>query len=454
MPAEQYIRHAYNVPYSDSFVYRRFGFNSFIPAEFTDFIDESMSWKQTCYIGDWSPLFKIMVEGPDAIRFFSDISINSFVNFPIGKGKHAVFCSKSGHVTGDGVLMRLSEEKVYYQSGPGVPWARFMLEQGTYDATCTDVTDDWFIFQVSGPNALFVLEKATGESLRDIGFMTMRPTQIDGMDFYLLRQGMAGEIGYELHGSSRHGRKIYQAILDAGAEFGIRRLGSRTQQVNHVEACFPTSTVDYVPAFHGEDERGFFDELKKANARVSLELMHNAGSYAMTQNSDMYRTPFELGWGKSVRFDHPFHGREALELLAAEENRKTVTLVWDADDVVDVYAALFRKEALPPIMELPRHLAEHGVWADAVLINGKTVGVSTSRCYSVYFREMLSLCVIDARFAEPGTQVDVIWGKGDSAKSIRATVARTPYKTDNRKVDVSLLPTWQEKSASLRQAAT
>jgi glycine cleavage system aminomethyltransferase T len=450
IPEQQMIRHAYNVPIADSFVYRRFGMNSFIPAEYTDFFDESMSWKRTCYIGDWSPLFKLKVEGPDAIRFFSDISVNSFGQFPIGRGKQAIFCSKAGMVTGDGVLMRLGEETLYFQSGPGAPWAKFMFDRGDYDATCEYVTDDWFIFQVSGPNSLYVLEKVTGDNLRDIGFMRFRETGIGNMRFHALRQGMAGELGYELHGPSKFGRRVYEAILEAGGEFGIRRLGSRTMQVNHVEACFPTSTVDYVPAFHGENERPFFEDLKKANARVSLDLMHNSGSYELHANSDMYRTPFELGWGKSVKFDHDFHGREALEAIDPTMSRKVVTLVWNPDDVVAVYAALFAKEELPPFMELPRHLAEHGVWADAVLVGGETVGIATSRCYSVYFREMISLCVIDPAYTELGTEVEVLWGKGEAQKRIRAKVAPAPYKRDNRRLDVNDLPSHQEAAERLR----
>jgi vanillate/3-O-methylgallate O-demethylase len=54
---------------------------------------------------------------------------------------------------------------------------------------------------------------------------------------------------------------------------------------------------------------------------------------------------------------------------------------------------------------------------------------------------MLSLCVLDVRLSQPGTEVTVIWGRpGTSQKHIRATVAPAPYKQDNRRVDVSRLP--------------
>ena len=55
--------------------------------EYTDWIDESMSWKETVYIGDWSPLEKFRVKGPEALKFFSSIAVNSFAKFDVGQAK-------------------------------------------------------------------------------------------------------------------------------------------------------------------------------------------------------------------------------------------------------------------------------------------------------------------------------------------------------------------------------
>jgi vanillate/3-O-methylgallate O-demethylase len=116
------------------------------------------------------------------------------------------------------------------------------------------------------------------------------------------------------------------------------------------------------------------------------------------------------------------------------------TLVWNADDVVDVYASIFGNDRPYDYMEMPRD--QRGfMYADKVTKNGKVVGVSTSRGYSYYFREMLSLCALDVACCEPGCEVVVVWGKPDSPKKeIRAKVAPAPYKTDNRKLDVNNLP--------------
>jgi vanillate/3-O-methylgallate O-demethylase len=117
-----------------------------------------------------------------------------------------------------------------------------------------------------------------------------------------------------------------------------------------------------------------------------------------------------------------------------------VTLVWDSEDVIEVFASLFRSgEPFEP-MEMPRDLLGR-MCVDDVLRDGVSIGASTSRCYSHFFRQMLSLCTIDVRASEPGTKVTVVWGApGGPQKRVRATVAPAPYKRDNRRVDVAKLP--------------
>lgn len=432
------LLHAPAVPLDRAITtYTRFG-TTYEPWEYTDWIDESMSWKDALYIGDWSPLEKLHVTGPEALKFFSDISVNSFAKFEIGQAKHVVFCNSQGKIMGEGVLMRLAAESFLFTSGPGVAWAHYKFRSGSYNAEATLISRQQYILQLQGPSSIFVLENATGENLRDIGFMRFRETGIGDSRFLALRQGMAGEIGFELHGPIEQAHHVYATLLECGQPFGIRRLGGRTKMVNHVEACFPTPSVDYIPAMFGEEEAGY-----RALFSPSAQQIYRRadGSYQFADISELYRTPTELGWGKNVKFDHNFLGRRALEEEAARPRRTMVTLVWNADDLTDVYASLFRKDEIPYLfMEMPRNILGC-VFADGVWSGEQLVGISTSRCYSYFFREMLSLCVIDVALAEPGTQVEVLWGRpGTRQMRIRATVAKAPYKTDKRRANLLELP--------------
>ncbi len=406
--------------------------------EYTNWMDENMSWKETCYIGDWSFLWEYFFRGPDALKLFSDVSVNSFENFKIGQAKHCAHTNKDGKIIHEGVLVRMGEQE-FLLFGRGGFWVDYNLKKGGYNAVSEKV--DWFNFQVSGPMSIHVIEKAAGESIRDLKFMYTKKIGIAGHDIYAIRQNMAGELGYELVGPSEYAKEVYQAIWEAGQEFGIRKLGARVSSMNHLEACFPTIVTDYLPAMFDEDMKDYVEEFKAAMPGFATTF-NVAGSFEGKSVSDYYRSPYELGWGKSVKFDHEFIGRKALEAEAANPKRTMVTLVWNAEDVIDVYASMFRKGEHYDFMEMPRD--QRGfMYADKVMKDGKLIGVSTSRGYSYYFREMISLCTIDVEWSEPGTEVIVVWGNpGRPQKEIRATVAKAPYKQDNRKIDVSTLPSY------------
>jgi len=198
----------------------------------------------------------------------------------------------------------------------------------------------------------------------------------------------------------------------------------------------PEIVTDYLPAIFGEDMQEYLKEFKAVMPAFAVTF-NLAGSFEADDVSAWYRSPVELGWGNRIKFDHDFIGRKALEAEVAHPQRTMRTLVWNADDIVDVYASLFRQGKPHHYMEMPRD--QRGfMYADKALKGDKLVGVATSRGYSYYFRQMLSLCTIDVEHSEPGTEITVVWGDpGEPQKEIRATVAPAPYKKDNRRLDVS-----------------
>ena len=292
--------------------------------EYTDWIDESMSWKKTCSVGDWSWLWDRRFKGPDALRLLSDITVNSFAEFAVGQAKHAIHCNDAGKVIHEGILIRLGEEEFLMQ-GRGCLWADFRLRSGAYEATSEP--DDLFKFQVSGPESVNLLEKMAGEQVRDIPFMHVGRVHVAGLEVAVLRQCMAGEIGFELQGPRAQGPAVLAAVLGTGEAFGLRRLGGRAVFINHLEACFPTRMTDYLPAIY---DNGMNDYLEVYNAAMPgyVTTLNVAGSFEADDISDYYRSPVELGWSKNIKFDHGFLGREALERELAAPRRAMRTLVW------------------------------------------------------------------------------------------------------------------------------
>ena len=411
--------------------------------EYTGWQDENLSWKDDCYIGDWSQMVEYRVTGPDALKFFSDFAVNNFEKFAIRQAKHIIFCNNDGKVIGDGILIRFAEDDFEFQSGGLVwSWVEYNCKKGKYNVS-TSKNDNKFKYQVSGPKSIYLMEKVTGKNLRDIKFMHLGRAQINGVDVDLLRQGMAGEIGFEIQGPKEKGKEIYNTVFEEGLEYSIRRIGSRTAMVNHMEACFPTVVHDYLPAVTGESEEDYWNtyNIKDHAGEGFLErFLKVKGSFEADNISAWYRSPIELGWKSRINFNHDFYGCEALKKEVSNPKRKIVTLIWNLEDVLDVYASLFNDDIPYDFMDLPRQ-QWYCNFADKVIYGDKVIGISTNRCFSYYFRKMISHCSIDLDYSKLGTEVNIVWGDpGSRQKTIRATVAQSPFKSDNRRVDLSSLP--------------
>ncbi|HWH26302.1 MAG TPA: hypothetical protein VNT53_06630 [Pseudolysinimonas sp.] len=412
--------------------------------EYTGWQDENLSWKEGVYIGDWSWLEEVRISGPDALRFFSELAVNDMSRFAVDQAKHAIFCSAAGKVIGEGVLMRQSEtDFVFNARSPINSWLEYSWNRGDYSGTFAITLRDHKL-QVSGPRSLELLESLIGEQVRRIPFMHVGHATVAGHNVQLLRQGMAGEVGFEMQGDAEFTAEIRDAVLAAGEPLGIRRLGARSAMINHLEAGFPTVTVDYLAAVTGDAERDFLEQYGQPVADVRspewarsiVRCLKVKGSFEGAEVSDWFRSPVELGWARNIHLDHDFYGREAVARELAAPIRAIVSLVWNLDDVAEVVGSVLAADHPYDFMDLPR-AQWFAMYANSVRVGEREIGVATSRGYSYFFRSMLSHAVLETEFTAPGTQVEVVWGDpGHPQKRIRATVHRYPFKDDKRKVDL------------------
>ncbi|WP_063763936.1 aminomethyltransferase family protein [Actinoplanes subtropicus] len=403
--------------------------------EYTDWLDESMSWKRTCYIGDWSFIPQTRLRGPQVLDLFSGITVNSFANFRAGASKHAVHTNAHGKIMHEGILTRLDEDDYVYH-GHGGAWATYNLDHSAFKATAEP--EDWFIYQVAGPAAVPLMQDLTSdEKLLDVPYMHAVPTTLAGHRIWALRQGMAGEAGYELQGPREIGHLVYDAVVEAGRKYGIRRLGARAVPINHLENAIPTNGLEYLPAVFEPEYADYVASMLVTPYRPRLAYI--TGSFESSDLRDYYRDPVEFGWTRQIKFDHEFLGDAALRRIVANPRRTLRTLVWNSDDVLDVHRSLFADGPTYTFMDMPRDQRGY-IWADQIERDGAPVGVSTSRGYSYYYRQMMSLAVLNVADAEPGTRVEVVWGNpGEPKKRIRATVAQAPYKPVGSRGDLRAL---------------
>ena len=383
----------------------------------------------------------LYVEGPDALKLFSDLAINSFKNFKVNQAKQFVACNRDGYVIGDAILFYLDENRFNLVGRPPAHnWVQYNLETGRYKASAerdersavNQGKRKTFRYQIQGPNALRVMEKVTGKPTPDIRFFNIGLFNIAGWDVRALRHGMVGQPGWELFGPWEYGDEVRNAIVEGGKEFGIRQVGSRAYPTTCLESGWIPSPLPAI--YKGEEMKGYRQWLKSTSYEATASL---GGSLYSDDIADYYLTPYDLGYGPFVKFDHDFVGRQPLEKMADNQQRKKVTLVWNREDLKRASGSLFEAGDIAKYIDLP--LANYSTLPfDKVLKDGKTVGVSTYTGYTYNERVMLSLAVVDNRQSEVGTEVTIVWGEEGRGSSkptverhvqaeIRATVASVPY---------------------------
>lgn len=448
----QTLNHTPFAPVPDSPVLYAPAFVGISPYEYTDWRDETISWKKTCYLHTGlNPTDTMKLKGPDLIKFLSRVCVNNFNKFPIGMIKHGVCCDEQGRIIQDGVILRTGEDEVItYWMAPVLNYALDTEKYGKFDVEQEILTGKVFLFQIGGPVSIDVIEAACGQSLRELKFLRSMEATIAGKPVRICRIGMAGTLSYEVHGVIEDVHEVYNAIYETGLPFGLRRLGSHCYPMNHAENGFPQFAVHFLtPRVQDKDLMKYMEN----TPGMEFWAMHSKATQHRGSASDdinlFYHNPFEFGWGKMIKFDHEFVGREALEKIAKENKRQMVTLEWNVEDIADVFASQFRDEEPYKYIDKPTDM---DFWPDFSLsvhhdkvINekGELIGTSFGRQNSAYFHRMISICCLDTAYTELGTEVMVIWGDpGTRQKNIRAKVVRFPYNNilRNESTDVTTLP--------------
>jgi vanillate/3-O-methylgallate O-demethylase len=332
-----------------------------------------------------------------------------------------------------------------------VNWLQFQAETGNFkvDSIRDDrspsapkgkaVTRRRYRFQIQGPNAWKVIEKLNGGPVvPEIKFFNWSHISLGGQKVKALRHGMAGAPGLEVWGPYADYDKVFNIIMEAGQEFGIAAVGTRAYSSNTLESGWIPSPLPAV--YSGESMKKYREWLPANGYEATCSI---AGSFVSDKIEDYYTTPYDLGYGPFVKFDHDFAGREALEKLSKQPHKNKVTFAWSGEDVAKVLASLFVPGKLSnKYFDFPNTNYGSATF-DAVKKGGKVVGYSMFGGYSFNERTALSLGVVNPDI-QIGEELTLVWGEADQGTSkatverheqteVRVQVAAVPYGEDARK---------------------
>jgi glycine cleavage system aminomethyltransferase T len=415
-----------------------------VKPEYTNWRDEQTAWQKTAVLFNQSyHMADLAVEGPDAFKLLNHLAPNSFKGFVPNRAKQFAPVSHDGYLIGDVIMFYLAENKFNLVGrAPALEWVQFHAATGKWDvkveldqrtALRSDGKRKLWRYQVQGPYAMQVLEKALSYKPEDLKFFHMTPVKIAGKPVLALRHGMSGQPGWELMGPWEDADAVLEALVKAGEEYGMRLVGGRAYSTNALESGWIPSPL---PAIYSGDAMKPYRQwltAKSYEAAASL-----GGSFISDDIEDYYLTPWDIGYGGFMKFDHDFIGRDALQKRAEQGgHRKKVTLALNNDDVTRTFATMFNKQVRAKYFDSPSAVYCMHLY-DQVLSGSKKAGISTWIGYSANEGKMLTLAILDEEFAQPGNEVTLIWGEpnGGTRKptvephvqtEIRGIVSPSPY---------------------------
>jgi aminomethyltransferase len=344
---------------------------------------------------DVSPLYKYRLTGPDALRLVDRVITRDAMKLRVGQVFYTPWCDEHGKVIDDGTVHRIAEaELLWTAADPQLRW--LTLNARGLDVEVEDVSERLASIALQGPSARAVLEAATGDSFADLRFFRRRDANLAGVPVGVSRTGYTGDLGYEVWIPAAEAPSAWDALMAAGAPYGIRPAGMLALDVVRLEAGLILIEVDYTSARHA-------------------------------LNPEQSYSPSEIGLGRLVDLAKaPFVGQLALQRESARGGpaRRLVGLTLDWYGIEGLYSA----QDLPPAISPVVSRAAAPVFATATPLRGeRQVGKVTSLGWSPILKCAIGLASVPAACEPPGSKLSVEWTVEGRRGRVAATVVPLPF---------------------------
>ncbi len=209
---------------------------------------ECLAARDGVTILDASTLGKIDIQGRDAAAFLDRIYTIGFRRLGVGRCRYGLMLHEDGTIFDDGVTARMAEHRYLMHTTTGnaesvFEWLELwrQTEWPDLDVYCTSVTDHWATAALVGPKSRDVLRKVCDDidlAPDAFRFMDVREGHVAGVPARVFRISFSGELSFEVNVPAHRGREVWDALIDAGDEFGITPYGTETMHVLRAEKGF------------------------------------------------------------------------------------------------------------------------------------------------------------------------------------------------------------------------
>jgi len=247
-----------------------------------DAVHEYFCIRNTCGTYDICPMQKYHVTGPDAERMLDRMVTRDVANLKKNRVTYVVWCTDDGRIVDDGTIFRFGDDHFQLTSGsPCKDWLE-MSAFGYPEVSIADRTDDIAALTLQGPTSCSVLKTLGLEGIETLRPFEIRQFPFRGNTLTVSRTGFTGDLGYELWIDPDLALALWDALYEAGRNYGIHPYGEEATNMARLEAGFIMPGMEF---------------------NESLKTVHFRHDHS----------PFELNLGWLVDFRKPhFNGRNAL----------------------------------------------------------------------------------------------------------------------------------------------
>jgi aminomethyltransferase len=318
-----------------------------MPVQYSGIIEEHLAVRQKVGVFDVSHMGEFFVRGSDALVFLQKVTINDVARLKPGRVQYSAMCYHDGGIIDDLLIYRMENQYMLVVNASNLQKDFDWLQSQKFgDVEIENVSDTTALLAVHGPKSLATLQKLTKEDLSKVEYYSFTRNTLAGISMIISRTGYTGELGFELYFSAdaEQAKRIWNAIFDAGKEFGITPVGLGARDTLRLEMGF---------CLYGND-------------------------------IDKTTHPLEAGLGWITKLNkNDFNGRDAI-VKAKQEGLKRKLVGFTLSD---------------------RTLARHGY---EIMYNARVVGHVTSGTFSPSLQKGVGMGYVASELANVGTIVSIL----------------------------------------------
>ncbi len=222
------------------------GYN--MPVRYSSDKEEHNTVREGVGIFDVSHMGEFLISGPKALDLIQKVTSNDASKLSIGKAQYSCLPNEDGGIIDDLLVYKIKEEQymlVVNASNIDKDWSWISRYNESIGAEMRNISDDYSLFAIQGPKATDTLQKLTSVQLSEVKFYTFEVGDFAGVDHVIISAtGYTGAGGFEIYLHNQHAEKIWDEILKAGEEFGIKPIGLGARDTLRMEICYCLYGID------------------------------------------------------------------------------------------------------------------------------------------------------------------------------------------------------------------